>query len=175
MSILRPGAGEYAEFHAGYLAAVAGEPDAVTALDRQAAAIDALAALSDAAAAFRYAPEKWSIRQVTGHLADAERIMSYRLLRTARGDETALAGFAENAYVEAGGFDRRSQADLGAELRAVRAATRLLIGSLEPEDLDRRTIVNGWSLTVRAQAFIIAGHAAHHLRLLRERYGVELP
>lgn len=172
--IPRPGADEYAAFHAGYLAAVADEADALTALERQAPSLAALATVSQEASAHRYGEGKWSVRQVTGHIADAERIMTVRLLRTARGDRTPLPGFEENAYVDGGAFDARTQADLGAELLVIRAATLALVRSLSPDVLDRRTEINGWLLTVRAQAFIVAGHAGHHLRLLRERYGLAL-
>ncbi|MGE3277520.1 MAG: DinB family protein [Vicinamibacterales bacterium] len=175
VSIPRPAPDEYSEFHAGYLAATGDATDALAVFDGQAAALAALARVPDADAAFRYAPEKWSVRQVTGHLADGERILACRLLRTARADTTSLPGYDENLYVDSGRFDRRTQADVGAELLAVRAATLALVRSLEPDVLMRRTVVNGWSLTVRALAFIAAGHVEHHLRLLRDRYRLALP
>src|SRR5688572_1598243 len=128
-AIQRPAADEYSTPFARYVERV---PDGalVPQLERQAADTAAvLGALSEQRAAFRYAPDKWSVKEIVGHLADAERVFSYRLLRFARQDETALPGFDENAYVEAAGFDRRTLGDLLAELAAVRDATlRLLRG-----------------------------------------------
>jgi uncharacterized damage-inducible protein DinB len=121
-------------------------------------------------AEYRYAPGKWSVKEVVGHLADVERIMGYRLLCAARGDVTPLPGFDENAYVPGGRFGRRTLPDITAELAAVRAATVALIRSLDEAALDGRITANGSPVTARAMAFIIAGHERHHLGVLRERY-----
>ena len=165
---------EYAEFHKGYIAAVAGESDGLAVLERQRALIDRFRQLTPEQAAHRYADGKWSVKQVIGHLADAERVVSYRLLRIARHDPTPLAGFDENQFVATSSADRRELADLVDELAVVRDATIALVCSLDGEALAQRGTVNNWSLSARGLVFIIAGHFAHHLNLFRERYGLPL-
>lgn len=135
--------------------------------------LDALIApLDDSAACARYAPGKWSIKEVIGHLFDAERVYSYRLLRIGRGDSTPLPGFDENAYASAGRFDTRSLAGLRAEFRAVRLSTIALVESLAPERWSLRGQANGKPFTARAIAYVTVGHVEHHCKLLRERYGL---
>jgi len=171
-AIPRPAADEYAPHYAGYIAAVAGT-DVRALLKRQCTELEAAcAALSDDDARFRYAPQKWSIKEVIGHLSDAERVFAYRALRIARGDATPLSGFDENAYVAVAGFDRRPLAELLREFRQVRAATIALLDPVEPEAWTRRGVANGQAVSLRALACMIAGHAQHHLHLLGERYGL---
>lgn len=129
-----------------------------------------LAGLSEERALYRYAPGKWSVKVVVGHLSDSERVFSYRALRFARGDATPLANFDEDVYAEAGRFDRRPMGDLLDELRATRRATLALFRSLTEADLDRRGTARELSFTVRAMAWLTAGHMQHHLGVLRERY-----
>jgi len=172
MQRTRPDATEYAPFYAGYVARVP-EVDIVSVLrDSGGEITGALAAIPETRGGFRYAPEKWSVREVIGHLIDAERIFGYRALRLARADATPLPGFEENDYVRSGGSDARTVADLVDELRAVREATVRLFGSFPDDAWGRRGIVNGREVSVRALAFITAGHARHHLQILRERYSV---
>lgn len=171
--IPRPQVGEYAAQAQGYIDMVAHETDAMVALERQVPSINQLASLTLEQAAFRYADGKWSVRQVVGHLADAERVLGYRLLRAARADRTPLAGFDENTYVEAATFDTRTIENLTGELAAVRAATLALAGSLDTAHLERQTVANNVPVSVRALAFIIAGHTAHHLAILRARYHID--
>lgn len=169
-STVRPAADEYAPFYAGYVARVP-DGDVVAQMERQIEEVRALLApLSAEQAAHRYAPGKWSIREVVGHLADAERVMAYRALRFARGDRTPLAGFDENAYVPESGAERRTLASLLDELAAVRAASVALFRGLPAEAWERDGEANRHRVTVRALAWIIAGHELHHLALLRERY-----
>jgi DinB family protein len=169
---IAPAAGEYAPHYAGYIARVP-QGDVLARLRRQIAETAALLRPLDAAKArHRYAPGKWSVIEVLGHLADTERIMAYRALRVARGDETPLAGFDENVYVPAGEFERRSMTDVLAEFEAIRAATVALLGSLPEAAWTRWGVANGQRVTVRALAHIIAGHELHHVDVLRTRYGV---
>jgi uncharacterized damage-inducible protein DinB len=133
---------------------------------------DLLQPLDDSAALARYAPGKWSIKEVLGHLIDTERVYTYRLLRISRGDRTPLPGFDENTYVPAGRFDARTLAALLAEFRAVRLSTIALIEGTAPEWWSLRGEANGKPFTARALAYVIVGHVAHHLTLLRERYGL---
>lgn len=123
----------------------------------------------------RYAPGKWSIREVLSHVIDAERIFAYRALRIGRGDATPLASFDENAYAAASNADARTLADLAEELAHVRLGNLALFRSLDDEALARRGTASGGDVSVRALAWIIAGHERHHVALLRERYLAEAP
>lgn len=118
----------------------------------------------------RYAPEKWSIKEVLQHVIDAERIFAYRALRFSRGDSTELPGFEENDYAPASQADRRTLEDLLHEYDVVREASLLLYQSLPSEALDRSGIANGRSINVRAIGWVIAGHSNHHATVLAERY-----
>lgn len=173
IAVPRPAEGEFAPFYAKYVALVQGD-DPVAALERQGEEIErALGALDEERALGRYAPGKWSVKEVLGHVTDTERVFTYRLLRVARGDRTPLAGFEENAYVAAAGFDARPLAALLAEFLATRASTLALLRSLPAEAWERRGLANGQEVSARAIAYILPGHAAHHFRMLREEYGVD--
>jgi uncharacterized damage-inducible protein DinB len=165
----RPAADEAATFYRRYIDAV---PDGDVRATL-AAQIDATAALVDGAdAGHAYAPGKWTVRQVVQHLADAERIFATRLLRIARGDATPQPGFDENAYADATAADTRPLADVADDLRAVRASTLALLGGLPADAWSRTGIVSGHPVSVRALAWIAAGHERHHAAILRERYGL---
>jgi len=172
LALPRPAPDESAPFYHGYVSEVLGEQlgkylaEQIPELERLVVLLD------DSAARARYVPGKWSIKEVLGHLSDTERIFAYRLLRIARGDATPLPGFDENAYVPAGQFDARPLATIVGELRAVRASTIALLESLGPEAWTRRVQASGASVSARALAYIIVGHTAHHIRVLRERYGL---
>jgi uncharacterized damage-inducible protein DinB len=164
----RPAAGEFAAYAAEDIAFVAGD-DAVAALLAQGSEVGALIdSLPDRR--ISYAPGKWTLKEVIGHLVDDERIFTYRALCVARGDSRTLEGFDENAYVAATNFEARPLAALAAEYRAVRAATVSFFESLTHEEWTRRGTVNGYEASVRGLACHIAGHELHHLRVIRERY-----
>jgi uncharacterized damage-inducible protein DinB len=168
--IPRPDAAEYAPYYGTYIGKVP-EGDLLRMLeDQRRETQQLLAGLSETKALHRYAPGKWSIKEVIGHVADAERVFSYRALRFARADDTALPGFDEKTWVPAGKFDARSLKDLAAELDAVRRATIALFRGLDAAALARRGTASNNAVTVRAIAWIIAGHERHHVALLRERY-----
>ncbi len=170
LTIPRPAPDESAEFYHGYISEVPGDRIG-TYLRDQLAELDRLVSpLDDERAKARYAPDKWSVKEVLGHLADSERIFSYRLLRIARNDATPLPGFDENAYVPAGEFDTRPLASIIAELRALRASTIALMEGVGADAWARRGQASGKSISARALAYIIAGHMTHHTRVLRERY-----
>lgn len=170
MVITRPEPGEFAPFYATYINQVSGS-DALPVLVAQRESTSRfLAAVPESRAGYRYAEGKWSLREVVGHLSDAERIFAYRLLRFARADATPLSGFDENIYVPSGEFERRSLADVAAEFAAVRESTLALVRALSADALVRRGPANGQEVSVRALAWIIAGHEAHHIRVLGERY-----
>ncbi len=169
-AIPRPAAGEYHAYYDTYVSEVP-EGDLLEILaELREGTGRLLAEIGEARAGHRYAPGKWTIREIVGHLSDSERIFAYRLLRVARGDATPLPGFDEQQYVPAGEFERRPLADVAAEFRAVRDATLALIGGLGAAALARRGVANGSPVTARALAYIIAGHEIHHVRVIRERY-----
>ena len=167
-----PGTDEYAEFHKGYMTAVAGETNALDVLTRQLQTIEWLRALTPSQAAHRYAAGKWSVGEVIGHVSDSERVFAYRLLRIARGDQTPLPGFDQDVVAAHSNAATRGIGDLIDELVAVRKATLALVRSLDEAALNRRGSVNNWTLSARALAFIIAGHFQHHATILRDRYSV---
>jgi len=170
-SIPRPSVEEYAEGTGAYVASVPGD-DARPFLLAQVDEVLRLGELSEARALHRYAPGKWSVKEVVGHLTDAERIYAYRALRFARGDTTPLPGFEEDDYVPAGRFDRHPIADLVDAWGAARAATLALYNGLDDEALLGRGLANGHPISVRALAWVAAGHTLHHLGVLRARYGI---
>ncbi len=171
MIIPRPAPHEYAPFYARYIERVPEGSNLPALLEAQATELDVLlAGLDEAKALHRYALGKWSIKEMVGHLADAERIMTYRLLRIARGDATPLAGFEEDDYVKTAAFDRRTLVDLRGEFQAVRQATLALIRSLDAEAFARRGTANQNPVSAAAIAHILFGHTAHHMAVLRERY-----
>jgi uncharacterized damage-inducible protein DinB len=170
VSIPRPDTSEYAPYYGRYIGKVpAGELLAV--LERQRGETAALLrGIPEAKATHRYAPGKWSIKEVIGHISDSERIFSYRALRFARGDRTPLPGFEQDDYMRPARFDARPLAGIAAELDSVRLATLALFRGLDAEALARRGEASGKEVSVRALAWIIAGHTHHHVEILRERY-----
>ena len=172
LRIAPPAADEYGPYYGRYIeAARAAASDVADLLERQLDEIaEVFAEFGEARAEHRYAPAKWSVKEVAGHLADGERIFAYRALRAARGDRTPLASFDENAYVAMGGFARRPLAGLVADLLAARRSTLGLVAGLDEAALERRGVASGMEFSVRAVVYILAGHVAHHLSILRERY-----
>ncbi|CAN5619842.1 DinB family protein [soil metagenome] len=176
----RPPAEEYHPGYAPYLDALDSrgeEPlDLAGILDRQPAELAAaLGGFSDREALHRYAPEKWSVKEVVAHLADVERVMSYRLLRVSRGDGTPLPGFDENAWVAAMEHDRRPLGDHLDEFQVARTGSLALLRGLAPACFGQTVVASGHPVSGRALAWILAGHLEHHLRILHERYGVPVP
>ncbi|HET9226929.1 MAG TPA: DinB family protein [Thermoanaerobaculia bacterium] len=172
--IERPGLGEYADFYAGYIAALP-PGDILEILERQKDQLRHLAeTVTGDQETFRYAPGKWSVREVLGHVIDGERVFSYRALRFSRGDETPLPSFDENFYVDNADFDSRTLKSLIEEMILLRSANVLFFRELGPEKLTRVGVANTYPVSVRALAFILAGHLQHHLNGLRERYGIEV-
>jgi len=166
----RPAADEHPAYYTRYLDRVqVGKPPAV--FGRQLAqTLTLLDGISEAQSLARYAPGKWSIKEVLGHVTDGERIFGVRALCFARGETAELPGFDENAYVAAAGFDARPWPALREDFRRVREATIALFDGFGDAQLERRGVANKGEVTVRALGWIIAGHEAHHLAVLRERY-----
>ncbi len=173
--MVRPGPGEYAPFYETYVSKVQGG-DVVAQLESQRLqTAQFFAASTERDGNFRYAPGKWSIKEVVGHLSDSERVFGYRAMRIGRGDQTALPGFEQEDYVKNGNFGEQSLADLVSEFGLVRAATLALLRSFNAEAWGRRGIASDNPVTVRALAFIIAGHELHHREILKERYFPAIP
>ena len=172
LRIARPEAGEHNPYYSRYIDKVPGD-DAMPALESQIQeTLAALRPLDETRAMHRYAPGKWSIKEVVGHVMDAERVFAYRALRFARADQAVLPGFEENEWVPAGRFDLRPFPGLLEEFETARAATLVLYRGFEEEWLTRSGTASGSPVSVRALAWIIAGHERHHLAILRERYGI---
>jgi uncharacterized damage-inducible protein DinB len=166
----RPAPDEHAPYYSRYIDLVP-QGDVLEFLERQAEEFAAfLRAIPAGLHEHRYAEGKWSVKEVVGHLSDAERIFAYRALRFGRGDQAPLAGFDENAYVPAGEFGARDFESLVAEWESVRRATLSLLGGLSPDAATRRGKANDQEISVRALAYVTAGHIIHHTSILRERY-----
>ncbi len=166
----RPEATEYAPYAARYIELVP-TGDILDTLDRQGTDTRRFfAGIPEERGQHRYAPGKWSIREVLGHVVDAERIFAYRVLRIARGDQTPLAGFDQEAYVRAAGFERRRLGDLAEEWDLTRRASLALLRRLEDGAWERRGTANGVEATVRALVWIMAGHELHHRQIVATKY-----
>jgi len=167
--ISRPADNEYTPFYAVYISKVP-DGDLLNFMELQPDEFNGLINdLTDERAIEPPAPGKWSVKQVLGHLCDTERIMGYRALRFARGDKTEIEGFEQDEYVVAAHSNARSTSELLAELKSVRGATLSLLESLTTAELERSGTANGKPISVRALAYVIAGHAQHHLGLLRKQ------
>ena len=175
MKLPRPEAGEYAPYYEKYISLVPGN-DILSALEAQRLQMTRLfAGRSERDGNFRYAPDKWTVKEVLGHVADSERVFTYRALCIARGDQTPLPGFEQDDYARVGAFGDRTLADIAEEFAYVRSASVALFRSLGKEAWLRRGVANKTEITVRALAFIVAGHELHHRSILDERYFSAIP
>lgn len=168
---LRPGGDEYAPHFASYVAHIGEEEDVLAVLARQLDRVVAtFAGIPEARGDFRYEPGKWSMKEVVGHLSDTERVFTYRALRFARGDTTSLSSFDDQAYVRKMRAGERVLADMVGEWCDVRRATLALFRGLSASAWRRRGMASDEPISVRALAYIIAGHTLHHLEVLDARY-----
>ena len=166
----RPAADEHAPYYGTYVSLVP-EGDVCDHMRAQLhETIALLSGVNDAQAARAYGPGKWTLKEALLHVIDAERVFSYRMLRVARGDATPLPGFEQDDWVPESGANSRSVASLLLEFSAVRAATLLLMESIEPAAWTRRGTASEKPVSARALAYICAGHERHHQRIFRERY-----
>ncbi len=170
-AISRPAADEHAAFYGKYVALVPAGDLIALLRDQSRESID-LVSRNASRGDHSYGPGKWTVKEVIGHLCDAERVFTYRAVRFARSDATDLPGFDENAYVAAASFGARSIQDLLDEFAAIRASTIALATGLTAEELVRRGTANGNPVSVRALLYICAGHERHHVGLLRGRYSL---
>ena len=165
----RPAPDEYAPYYERYVSLVAG--DVLETLEQQGAeTASLLRSLTEEQGDSRYEPGKWSVKELIGHLCDTERILSYRLLRIARGDRTPIEGFDQDPYVANSNAGARTLQSLAEEFGHVRAATLALVRSLDDAAWSRSGVAHENEISARALAHIIAGHEAHHVNILRERY-----
>ena len=168
----RPEDDDFAPYYAGYVALVP-ESDILGVLAAQVDEVRALgAAVSPERETFCYAPGKWSIREVVGHVTDGERVFGHRAFCIARGEQQSLPGFDEQAYMKESNHHQRPLAGLAEDFAALRGVNLSFLAGLEEDAWRRRGTANGNPVTVLALAYMLAGHARHHLGVLRERYGV---
>jgi hypothetical protein len=174
LKVDRPGENEYAPYYAGYIQRVL-DSDIGAVLTHQVSTPRALlATLSLEQANFRPGPAEWSIKEVIGHINDAERIFAYRALRISRNDQTPLPGFEQDDYVRAANFDERSLSDLLEEFELLRRANLLAFNCLSKEASERQGMASGYVVSVRALFYIMAGHVEHHLESLHKDYLAKL-
>ncbi len=172
VATVRPAPAEFAPYYGPYVEAVP-DGDITRTLAQQGEVFLArLKTVNEDRAAFAYAQGKWTVKEVIGHITDTERIFTYRILRIARGDATPLAAFDENAYAAECGANARPLDSLLGEFAAVRGATLALLRWLPEAAWARRGTASGKEISVRGLAWISAGHAMHHERILTERYGI---
>jgi len=169
-TISRPGSDEYAPYYGTYISKVPNQDLFQLLKEQIEETCRLLSKVPESASDATYAPGKWTIKEVAGHMVDTERIMAYRLLRVARGDATPLPGFEQDDYVRGAGFQARTLASLVEEFRFARAATLALLGGLDEAALARRGVADGKTVSARALAYIIAGHERHHVGILQQRY-----
>ncbi|PEK09190.1 DinB family protein [Bacillus toyonensis] len=166
----RPGTNEYNPYYSTYIKLVP-DGDIIHILEQQMKETNLLLKdISDSEGHFRYVPNKWSIKEVIGHIADTERIMAYRLVSIARGETAELPGYNDDMYVLRAAFDKQSMQDLLTNLTVVRQSTVHLLKSLDTDAWLQRGIANNSEVTVRALANIIAGHELHHRQIIKVRY-----
>lgn len=166
----KPDATEYLHYYDRYIALVP-EGDLLAQLSQQMdETLALLRSIPETQAGFRYAPDKWSIKELVGHLIDTERIFSHRALRFARNDRTPLPGYEQDDYVRNGSFDDCQLEELAGEFESVRRSTLSLFKNLAKDAWMRKGIANESEVSVRALAYIIAGHELHHREILRSRY-----
>ena len=169
---VRPSPDEYNGFYAGYINAVPEGDISQILLAQKAEVLRWINQLTTEAADYRYEPGKWSAKEVVGHMIDTEWIFSYRALWFARGDQSPLPGMDPNVFMAGANFADRSLQDLRTEFSSLRSASFQLVSSFSEEILNRTGVASGFTFSVRAMSWIIAGHCQHHLHILNERYNL---
>ena len=165
----KPKPDEYSPFYANYISLVGDEPILDILEQLKESTYSFLTGIDPFKADYAYAEGKWTLKEVLGHMIDAERTFAYRILAFSRGQKE-LPGFDENAYVEHATFGTRLLKDLATELRQVRESNLYLFRSLSSQQLITTGIANGNKISVRALLYIAAGHELHHLNIIKEKY-----
>lgn len=169
-NVTRPDTTEHPPYYATYVSLVP-QGDILNLLETQLdATLNLLRGISDTQADSRYAPGKWSIKEVVGHVVDTERIFAYRALRFARNDRTPLPGFEQEGYVRHAAFGDVRLSDLACEFEHVRRGNLFLFRNLDAAAWARSGVASNGEVSVRALAYIIAGHELHHVGILKTRY-----
>lgn len=171
-AVARPEPGEYAPYYDRYISLVPGTDILGTLNAQRRQMLLLLSGHDDSDGNFRYAPDKWSVKEVLGHVCDTERIFAYRALRIARADRTPIEGFEQDDYIRNSSFASRPLPEIIEDYIAVRRATLTLFRNLDEQAWMRRGIANNNEISVRALAYITAGHELHHRRILEEKYFV---
>lgn len=172
MRTRRPTTAESDPYYFTYIDKVP-DGDVLDCLGQQIATTRALlGSITEAQASYRYQEDKWSVKQVIGHLADTERVFGYRALAFSRGDRQPIPGMDQDLWIEAGRFDKLTMSEVLDDFVAIRESTRTLFGNLSEEQWQRRGIASDLPFQVGAIAWIIAGHEIHHRGVLEERYGL---
>ena len=166
----RPDATEFNPYYGRYIDKVPDGPIVDVLTSGMEETLKLLRSIPESRADYRYADGKWSIKEVVGHIIDGERVFTYRALRFARKDEAPLAGFEQDDDVASGNFGARTLRDLTDEYEAVRRATIHLFRHFDEAQFSRRGIASENPVSVRALAYITAGHEIHHRGVLREKY-----
>jgi hypothetical protein len=166
-----PPSHELSSYYQSYLKYISADADLLSLIKEQALSTQHfLATIPADKESFVYAPGKWRLKEVVGHICDAERILSYRALRISRNDKTPLAGFEENLYTPNSNYQSRSLRNIAEEFATVRQASISLFSNMSDEMFDRRGFANDSDVSVRAICFFIAGHERHHLQVIKDRY-----
>ncbi len=170
LKIAHPESDEFDSYYQRYVSLV-NDGNIISTLKNQIAeTTDLLNKIDAEKADFRYAPEKWSVKELVGHVIDTERIFAYRALRIARGDQTPIEGYEQDDYIKNAEFAKCSLVDLAEELSLIRRANVLMFQNLSQTAWHRRGTANGKEISVRALAYILAGHEIYHVNILKERY-----
>ncbi len=170
LTIAPPDPAEYAPYYGRYISLVPGSDILATLDSQRRQMLMLLSGRDEADGDFRYAPDKWSAKEVLGHVCDCERIFAYRALRIARADRTPMEGFEQDDYIRNGPFGSVPFAEIIEDYIAVRRATLTLLRNLDEPAWDRRGVANKNEVSVRALAYLIAGHELHHRKILEEKY-----
>ena len=166
----RPETNEFAPYYNTYISLVE-DGNALSVLDTQAAELRAIfSTVPEEKGAFAYATGKWTIKELLSHLIDGERMFAYRILRISRGDTTPIEGFEQDGYIENSNANNRSFAELLQEFELQRQSNLLMLNNISDEGSRRMGTASDKTVSVRALAYIMAGHVHHHMSILRERY-----
>jgi len=170
LTIGRPEETEYLPYYGKYVSLVPDDNILEVLSSQLDETLALLRSVPETRAGFRYAPGKWSVKELVGHIIDTERIFAYRALRFGRNDMTPLPGYEQDDYIRNASFDACTLAELAAELESVRRSTIFLLQHLDTDAWMRKGLANKSEVSVRALAYIIAGHELHHREILRDRY-----
>ncbi len=168
--MIRPDKSEYDPYYELYVGRVANNDILETLAAQPTKLQDLFTAIPEEKGEFRYADGKWSVKELLGHLIDGERMFAYRMFRISRGDETPIEGFEQDGYIENAHSNGRSFSDLLEEFLLLRRANMIFFNNLTDDGWSRVGTANNVKVSVRALAYIMAGHIEHHLSILKERY-----